>query len=331
MVDGKVMATKSGQSYYGSGSSVFTAYVPVWRRDADGKLFRTSVPLDDRWLRTVPGGETALFELRSMVYTTDPVEVQRRIVEALVSATRARASSRQTVPGREDPFAIAEGAAQSVERNLAIIDLYRDDVFLDPDDLDPNSVRMSVFAPGYNNRARSFIEEVKWRPLRGEVLPDDDLYRKTGLHAEAFRETGRCVLYQLQKVVTTRNKGLADNEQRPRFTLDQLETLFDECWEEELELGPRTQLVEAFLPFADKVAELREPGELERCLRENNSRGLRDVTQRYYGWLGSRWNEKAQRIRRVLNDQPRQCDDWRQHGVTALQLEAVCTKTMNLL
>jgi hypothetical protein len=35
---------------------------------------------------------------------------------------------------------------------------------------------------------------------------DDELYRKTGLHAEAFRETGRCVLYQLQKVALTRDK-----------------------------------------------------------------------------------------------------------------------------
>jgi len=106
--------------------------------------------------------------------------------------------------------------------------------------------------------------------------------------------------------------------------------MFDEAWEEELELGPRTQLVEAFLPFAGKIAELA-PGELEHYLRENNCRGLRDVTQRFYGWLGSRWGEKAQRNRRVLNEQPRHCDDWRQHGVTALQLEAVCTKTLSPL
>ena len=55
MTDGKVVATKSGQSYYGAGSSVFQAYVPVWRRDAQGTLFRTSIPLDDEWRRLTPG------------------------------------------------------------------------------------------------------------------------------------------------------------------------------------------------------------------------------------------------------------------------------------
>ena len=33
VADGKVMATKSGQAYYGTGSAVFQAYVPVWRRN----------------------------------------------------------------------------------------------------------------------------------------------------------------------------------------------------------------------------------------------------------------------------------------------------------
>jgi len=38
-------------------------------------------------------------------------------------------------------------------------------------------------------------------------------------HMEAWRETGRCVLYQMQGVVTTRSYVCA-GEQRPRFTLD---------------------------------------------------------------------------------------------------------------
>ena len=62
--------------------------------------------------------------------------------------------------------------------------------------------------------------------MRGEVLLDDDLYRKTGLHAEAWRETGRCVRYQMQGVLTSRNRG---HDGRPRFTLDKLEVVFDEC------------------------------------------------------------------------------------------------------
>jgi hypothetical protein len=113
-----------------------------------------------------------------MVYTTDPVEMHRRIVQAITLATQAKASSRQSVPGRDSPFAFGKGGAQYVDKNMALVDNYREEVYLDPDDLDSNSVRMSVFAPSYNNRARSFTEEVKWRPLRGEVLVDDDLYRK---------------------------------------------------------------------------------------------------------------------------------------------------------
>jgi hypothetical protein len=48
---------------------------------------------------------------------------------------------------------------------------------------------------------------------------------------------------------------------RPRFTLDQLETLFDEVWEAELEVGPRVELVEAFRPCAAMVLELDAKGE----------------------------------------------------------------------
>ena len=69
-----------------------------------------------------------------------------------------------------------------------------------------------LWAPGYNNPSQLFAQETTERPNRGEILVEGDLYRKTGLHMEAWRETGRCVLYQTQGVVTTR--GYACGTQR---------------------------------------------------------------------------------------------------------------------
>ena len=40
---------------------------------------------------------------------------------------------------------------------------------------------------------------------------------------------------------------------------------------------------------------------------------------------------KAAKVRRLLTEQPRQCDDWRQQGVTARMLESICVQTMNPL
>ena len=122
--------------------------------------------------------------------------------------------------------------------------------------------------------------------MRGEILVEDDVYRKTGLHMVAWRETGRCVLYQMQGVVTTR--GYACSKQqgyRPRFTLGQLEVLFDEVWEDELEVGPRVELADAFRPHAAKVLELDAKGDFERCLQDNRHKGLCDLVRRYYGWV----------------------------------------------
>jgi hypothetical protein len=109
MRDGKTLAPKTGQSYYDPGSSVFTACVPAWRRDAQGNLFQTSVPVDDHWLRLAAGGDAALAELRSGVYSEDPKAVHRRIVEALVRATREKATLRQSVLRQSDPFEDGDG------------------------------------------------------------------------------------------------------------------------------------------------------------------------------------------------------------------------------
>ena len=75
VADGEVTATKTGQAYYGTGSSVFQALAPAWRKDSQGQLYRTTASLDDQWIRSAPGGDRTLAELRSMVYTTDPTEV----------------------------------------------------------------------------------------------------------------------------------------------------------------------------------------------------------------------------------------------------------------
>ena len=161
----------------------------------------------------------------------DPHRDRRRIIDALAQASRTRATQHVKVP-IEDPY--WTGPLQYTERDLAPIDVYDDMRYIDWEDLHPDKVRLSVFAPGYNNRGRSYIDEIKRRPLRGAVLVEDDLYRKTGLHPEAWRDTGKCVLYQMQKVMTTRDKGLDSSSLRERFTLDQLEVLFDEAWEEDV-------------------------------------------------------------------------------------------------
>lgn len=329
--DGRVMATKMGQGYYGQAAAIFNAYVPAWRRGRDGQLYRTSVTLDDQWLRLASGGSEALSGLRAGVYSRDPQEMHRAIVEQLVRATREKATARQAVRRYTGPFDFDEGGTE--ERTVAKLDLYEDEVFLDPDDFTESAIRMSIFAPGFNSRERSYVQEVKWRPLRGDVLLEDDLYRKTGLHVEAFRTTGRCVLYQLREVITSRSRVRGADEQRPRFELDELEAIFDECWEEEFEVGPNPRTVEAFGPVAAQFLELDAEGDLVRRLSEwhNGCDKLRAVIQRFYGWMHGGWEAKVARVRRLLGVPPRQTDDWRQHGVTPLQLEAVCTKTLNPL
>ena len=86
--DGKTLATKVGQSYYGQGAAVFSAYVPAWRRDAQGNFVQTYISLDDQWLRLATGGAEAVSGLRTNVYSQDPKEVHRSIVEHLIRATR---------------------------------------------------------------------------------------------------------------------------------------------------------------------------------------------------------------------------------------------------
>ena len=56
-----------GTTGYGPGASVFEAYAPAWRRDAQGYLVRQTLAIDDQWLRLAPGGLKALAELRRMV------------------------------------------------------------------------------------------------------------------------------------------------------------------------------------------------------------------------------------------------------------------------
>jgi len=240
MVDGKMAVAKFGQGHYAPELRVFRAFVPAWRRGLDGNVVRSPVAIDDAWLRLTPNGPAILDDLRGSMYSADPQATNRRIIEALIRATRAQAKGR-----------------------LALVDTYDHDVFIGPDDLDERSVRTNVFAPGYNDPARSHVGELLDRPLRGEVLLDDDLYRKTGLHAEAWRDTGRCALYQTHGVLTSRSRG---HDPRPRFTLDQLEVVFDERWEEEVDVGRRAELVEVFGSYREKVLELDATGQLAEVL-----------------------------------------------------------------
>ena len=47
--------------------------------------------------------------------------------------------------------------------------------------------------------------------------------------------------------------------------------------------------------------------------------------------MSGRWGEKAEKVRRVLTEEPRSCEDWRQQGVSAQMLEQICARTMNPL
>ena len=145
---------------------------------------------------------------------------------------------------------------------------------------------------------------------------------------------GKCVLYQMQGCLTTRSyigSSRSDGRQdsRPRFTLDQLETLYDEVWEAEHEVGPRVELVEAFSPHAAKVAELEAKGDLANSLKQNRCAALTDLVRRFWGWEIGNWDEKAQKVRRVLTERPRQCEDWRHSGASAEIMEQICIRTQN--
>ena len=59
----------------------FSAYVPAWRRDKQGNLYQDYVSLDDQWVRLATGGAEAVSGLRTNVYSQDPREVQRSIIE----------------------------------------------------------------------------------------------------------------------------------------------------------------------------------------------------------------------------------------------------------
>ena len=50
--------------------------------------------IDDAWIRPTPNGPLILDELNESVYSTEPQTANRRIIEALIRATRAQAKSR---------------------------------------------------------------------------------------------------------------------------------------------------------------------------------------------------------------------------------------------
>jgi 5-methylcytosine-specific restriction endonuclease McrA len=117
---------------------------------------------------------------------------------------------------------------------------------------------------------------------------------------------------------------------RERFTLGQLETLFDEVWEGQCELGPRLQLLEHFRGFEAKLAD-KSVEELTECIKTSNRpRGLRPLVNRFFGWLDDT-EEKAKRLHRLFASRPRECEDWRQTGVSSPMLEEVCMLTGNPL
>jgi hypothetical protein len=339
MVDGKFVATNFGQAYYGTGSRIFRAYVPAWAVGSEpgSPTVRTSVTLDDAWLEVLPNYHAVLAELRVAIYTEPPEVVSARIIELIRQAAEVRHLRKANVPA--DPIydlPDTDGRVPTRDATVAVVDGYDGMIFVDLVDITPSQVRLSVYAPGYNNRARNFIKEIKRRPLRGEVLLDDELVRKTGLLPEAWLSTGRCTLFQMQKVVTCRRKQHTTEEER--FTLDELEAIFDEAWELELEHdtgsrpGAHPNLYEAFLPFADLLGST-DPGALEEALKHDNSpcRELRKVIQRFFGWQRGQWDDKLLRVLDILSAPPRQFDDWRQTGVTPELLERICTRTVNPL
>ena len=166
---------------------------------------------------------------------------------------------------------------------------------MDPRDI-LDELELHVEVPRANDPDADPLEDLLDRPLRGEVIADDDLYRKSGLHIASWKDTGMCVLYGLQQACTHRpHDGLVE---KPRFEIDELMTIFDEVWEEERGLGPRQELVDHFMPFAAKLAKkdadarfLQHHGKLDDAKKQSlevsiatdRPKGLRVLATRYYG------------------------------------------------
>ena len=191
------------------------------------------------------------------------------------------------------------------------------------------------------------LEDLLDRPLRGAVVADDDMYRKTGLHIDSWKDSGLCVLYGLQQACTYRQFSRDEDgecDRKPRYELDELAVVFDEVWEEEREMGPRHDLVDEFMPFAAKLAKKDAEADfyrlhckheeaaklsLENSIATDRPLGLRAASLKYFKNLSVA--ERAVKIRRLLTATPRQCEDWRDHGVSARMLEQICDRTENQL
>jgi hypothetical protein len=203
MVDGKLTATKLGQSFFGAGSGSFRAYVPAWKVEGDS-IVRHTVVLDEAWLQDLGDWAKRLAALRDAIYTKSPEEAKQLVVTLLREATQQRAKDTIKVLV-DDPYALDDVPSRFVSIKVARVEDYSETIWVDPNDI-TERVRMTIYAPGYNNKARGYIKEVKRRPLRGAVILDDELVRKTGLVPEAWLDTSGCVLYQMQKVVTCRKR-----------------------------------------------------------------------------------------------------------------------------
>jgi hypothetical protein len=330
MVDGSIVPTRRGVAYYNSDEPIFTAELPCWRMKPSGGYERGVVTVTDQWLLELAGGGRFRASIAQAVGRTEPMAlvslIRRVLKEALTQAA---------VPNAELYGAPSVG-----------LDLYDWPAEVVPEELG-DDFRVDVLAPGANDPAADPLNDILDRPLRGAVVADDYMYRKTGLHIDSWRDTGMCALYGLQQACTYRPKHGDEygyETSKPRFELDELMTIFDEFWEEQREAGPRQELVDEFMPFAAKLAKKDAEAEfyrlhgkhgeadklsLENSIATDRPKGLRAVATKFFKSLSM--DEKAVKVRRLLTATPRECEDWRDHGVSARMLEKVCDRTENQL
>jgi len=187
----------------------------------------------DQWLLELKDGARFRASIVGAVGRTEPT-----VLAGLIRGALREAIAQSAVPNPE-----LYGAPS------VTLDLYDYPAEVVPEELG-GDFELDLLVPGANDPTVDPLDDILERPLRGVVLADDDMYRKTGLHIDSWRDTGMCVHYGLQQARTYRPWNDGERALKPRYEIDELRTIFDEVWEEEREAGPRQELVDDFIKFA---------------------------------------------------------------------------------
>jgi hypothetical protein len=142
----------------GAWSGSFRAYVPAWALDENEQIVRHTVTLDERWLSVLDNFQQRVADLRDAMYKKSPAETKQLITAALLEATRVHAKETITVP-IDVPFALDDGPGEIVSIKVAKADDYSESIWVNPEDIASDKARMTVYAPGYNNKTRGYIKK----------------------------------------------------------------------------------------------------------------------------------------------------------------------------